>query len=173
MGSASTPCSILMIGWPGAAGRRYPLMAGGSTVDSYLFAPPFSQQMRERPNLQRVWSSNELFGSPITALATWDTRFRRKNPKHVVAFVAAIREAVELIHNDKSQAAAIYVQAEPSKLPPDYFAKLLQEPEVRFTLAPENSVKIAEFLARIGVLKQKPSDWKDYFFPELYGENGS
>src|SRR3979490_544158 len=25
------------------------LMAGGSTVDSYLFAPPFSQQMRDKP----------------------------------------------------------------------------------------------------------------------------
>jgi NitT/TauT family transport system substrate-binding protein len=150
------------------------LVAGGSTVGSYLFAPPFSQQMREKPNVRRVWSSNELFGSPITALATWTTaRFRRENPKHVAAFVASIRDAIEVIRTDKPTAAAIYVKAEPSKLPVEYFAKVLEEPDVRFTLAPENTVKIAEYLARIGTLKQKPSDWKDYFFLELHAENGS
>jgi NitT/TauT family transport system substrate-binding protein len=150
------------------------LAAGGSTVDSYLFAPPFSQQMREKSGVHRVWSSNKLFGSPITALATWTTaRFHRENPKLVAAFVAAIREAMDLIRTNKPRAAAIYVKAEPSKLPAEYFAKVLEDPDVRFTLAPENSVKIADFLARIGTLKQKPSDWKDFFFPEIHSENGS
>ena len=150
------------------------LTAGGSTVDSYLFAPPFSQQMREKPNVHRVWSSTQLFGSPITALASWTTtRFHRENPKLVAAFVAAVRDAIELIRTDKARAASIYVKAEPSKLPAEYFAKVLEDPDVRFTLAPENSVKIAEYLARIGTLKQKPSDWKDTFFPELHTENGS
>jgi NitT/TauT family transport system substrate-binding protein len=150
------------------------LVAGGSTVDSYIFAPPFSQQMRDKPNVHRVWSSTELFGSPITALASWTTeRFRRDNPKHVAAFVAAIRDAIELIRTDKAQAAAIYLKAEPSKLPAEFFAKVLEDPDVRFTLAPENSVKIAEYLTRIGTLKQKPIDWKDTFFPEIHAENGS
>jgi NitT/TauT family transport system substrate-binding protein len=150
------------------------LAAGGSTVDSYLFAPPFSQQMREKANLHRVWSSNELFGSPITALATWTTaRFHRENRKLAAAFVAAIRDAIELIHTDRPRAAAIYVKAEPSKLPADYFAKLLEEPDVRFTLAPENTVKIADYLARIGSLKQKPSDWREAFFPEVHAESGN
>jgi len=150
------------------------LMAGGSTVDSYLFAPPFSQQMRDKPGVYRAWSSTELFGSPITALASWTTaRFHRENPKQIAAFVAAIREAIDLIRTDKAQAAAIYVKAEPSKLPAEYFAKVLEDPDVRFTLAPENSVKIAEYLARIGTIKQKPADWKDTFFPEVHGESGS
>jgi len=150
------------------------LAAGGSTVDSYLFAPPFSQQMRDTANARRVWSSNELFGSPITALASWTTaRFHRENPRVAAAFVAAIRDAIELIHTDRPRAAAIYVKAEPSKLPADYFAKLLEEPDVRFTLAPENTVKIAEYLARIGSLKQKPSDWKQTFFPDVHAERGN
>jgi NitT/TauT family transport system substrate-binding protein len=150
------------------------LTSGGGTVDSYIFAPPFSQQMREKPNVHRVWSSNELFGSPITALATWSTaRYHRENPKQVAAFVGAVREAIDLIRTDKPKAAAIYLKAEPSKLPADFFAKVLEDPEVRFTLAPENSVLIAEYLARIGTIKQKPADWKDAFFPEVHGENGS
>jgi len=150
------------------------LAAGGSTVDSYLFAPPFSQQMRDKSNLHRVWSSNELFGSPITALATWTTaRFHRENQKLVAAFVAAIRDAIELIRTDRPRVAAIYLKAEPSKLPADYVAKLLEDPDVRFTLAPENTIKIAEYLARIGSLKQKPGDWKETFFPEVHAESGN
>ena len=150
------------------------LLAGGSTVDSYLFAPPFSEQMREKPNARRVWSSNELFGGPITALTTWTTtRFHRENPKLAIAFIAAIRDAIALIQTDKAKAAAIYVKAEPTKLPTDYFAKLLGEPEVRFTLAPENSMKIAEYLTRVGTLKPQPTDWKDYYFPQLHAEHGS
>jgi NitT/TauT family transport system substrate-binding protein len=149
------------------------LASGGSTVDSYLFAPPFSAQMREKTNVHRVWSSTDLFGGPITALATWTTvRFHRENPKLVAAFVAAIRDAISLIQADKPRAAGIYVKAEPSKLPADYFARLMEEPEVRFNLAPENSINIAEYLVRIGTLKQKPNDWKDYYFPELHAESG-
>ena len=82
--------------------------------------------MRDKPNVHRVWSSTELFGSPITALASWTTaRFHRDNPKHVAAFVAAIRDAIELIRTDKAKAAGIYLKAEPSKLPADFFAKVL------------------------------------------------
>ena len=104
------------------------LTSGGGTVDSYIFAPPFSQQMREKPNVHRVWSSNELFGSPITALATWSTaRYHRENPKQVAAFVGAVREAIDLIRTDKPKAAAIYLKAEPSKLPADFFAKVLED----------------------------------------------
>jgi hypothetical protein len=40
--------------------------------------------------VHKAWSSNELFGSPATALVTWTTvKFRRDNPKLYAAFVAA------------------------------------------------------------------------------------
>ena len=149
------------------------LTSGGSTVDSYLFAPPFSEQMRAQAIVHRAWSSNELFGSPITALATWTTlRFHRANPKLIAAFAAAIGEAITLIGADTAEAARIYLRAEPSKLTPNYLQAILKEPGVRFTLAPENSFKIAEYLFRIGSLRYKPDGWKDYFFPELHPAKG-
>jgi NitT/TauT family transport system substrate-binding protein len=149
------------------------LASGGSTVDSYLFAPPFSQQMRTQAHVHRVWSSNELFGSPATALATWTTlRFYRDNPQLVAAFVAAIEEAIARIAADAAEAARIYLHAEPSKLSVAYIEDVLKEPDVRFTLAPHNSMRIAEYLARTGTLKHKPVGWKDYFFPQLHAANG-
>lgn len=150
------------------------LTAGGGAVDSYMFSPPFSQQMKANAKARRVWSSNELFGTPITALTTWTTtRFRKENPKAVVAFVAAMREAMEVIAKDPARAAEIYLRAEPGKQSQEFIAKVLADPDVRFTLAPENSAKVAEFLGRTGRIKVKPAGWKDYFFPEVHGESGS
>jgi NitT/TauT family transport system substrate-binding protein len=46
------------------------ILSGGTTVNGYLFSPPFIQQLSDKPNVRRIWSSNELFGSPATALTT-------------------------------------------------------------------------------------------------------
>jgi NitT/TauT family transport system substrate-binding protein len=151
------------------------LLSGGTTVNGYLFAPPFIQQVTGKPGIRRIWSSNELFGSPATALTTWTTvKFQRENPKLFAAFVAAIRDAMTLIANDPKQAAAIYIQAEKTKLGSDLIsAALADKDNMRFTLAPEHTERIADFLARTGSIKAKPASWKDLFFPEIHGEHGS
>src|SRR5947209_13922954 len=74
------------------------LLSGGSTVNGYMFSPPFIQQMLGKPNIRRVWSSNELFGSPATALVNWTTeKFHQENPKPFAAIVDATKDAVALI----------------------------------------------------------------------------
>jgi NitT/TauT family transport system substrate-binding protein len=151
------------------------LLSGGTTVNSYLFSPPFSQQVEGKPKIHKVWSSNELFESPATALVTWTTvKFHRENPKLIAAFVAAMRDAMRLIAQDPRQAAEIYVQAEKTKLSPDFIAQVLADKaNLRFSLAPEQSQKIADFLLRSGSLKTKVSGWKGWFFPEIHDEKGS
>ena len=151
------------------------LFSGGATVNGYLFSPPFIQQMSEKPNIRKIWSSNELFGSPATALTTWTTaRFHRENPKLAAAFVAAIKNAMAVIADDPKQAAAIYLKAEKTKLGPDLIgAALADRSNLRFTLAPEHTEQIAGFMARTGSIKTKPANWKDLFFPEIHSESGS
>ena len=151
------------------------LLSGGATVNGYLFSPPFIQQVTGKPGVHKVWSSNELFGSPATALTTWTTvKFHHDNPKLFAAFMAAIRDAMALIAADPQQAAASYLRAEKTKLGPSLIAAALADSaNLRFTLAPEQSVRVADFLVGIGSVKTKPVDWKDYFFPELHDENGS
>jgi NitT/TauT family transport system substrate-binding protein len=150
------------------------LLSGGSTVNGYMFSPPFIQQMLGK-NIRRVWSSNELFGSPATALVSWTTeKFHRENPKLFAAIIAAMKDAMALIANDPKRAADIYIAAEHSKLSPDLIiAALADTSSLRYTLAPEQSGKIAEFLHRTGGLKVLPTNWKDLFFPEIHGEKGS
>jgi NitT/TauT family transport system substrate-binding protein len=151
------------------------LLSGGGVVNGYLLSPPFIQQVTDKPGIHKVWSSNELFGTPATALSTWTTaKFRRENPKLFAAFVAAMRDAMALIAADPQRAAAIYLKYEKSKLAPETVARIFADKSaLSFSLAPEQSLSVGEFLARIGSIKAKPASWKDFFFPEIHGENGS
>ena len=151
------------------------LLSGGGIVNGYLLSPPFIQQVSGKPGIHRAWSSNELFGSPATALSSWTTaKFRRDNAKLFAAFVAAMKDAMALIAEDPQRAAAIYIKYEKSKLAPDLIAAVLADKaSLRFSLAPEQSLPIAEFLARINAIRTKPAGWKDFFFPDIHAENGS
>ncbi len=150
------------------------LLSGGGLVDSYIFAPPFNYQLRERPNVRRVWSSTELTGGAITSLAMWTTsRFREESPQTYRAVIAAVQEAVGLIKSDRRRAAEIYINTENSKVPVDVEADILSKPDLDFDIAPRHSLELATFLARTGLIKTTPAGWKDYFFPEIYSEDGS
>jgi len=151
------------------------LLSGGGTVNSYLFSPPSSEQVAGKPGVHAVWSSNELFGSPATALATWTTvKFRRENPKLVAAIVAGVRNATAFVAANPKEAAAIYLNAEKSKLAPGLVAEVIADKSrLRFSLAPEQSERIADFLLRTGSIKTRAASWRDFFFPEIHGEKGS
>jgi NitT/TauT family transport system substrate-binding protein len=150
------------------------LLSGGGIVDSYIFAPPFNYQLRERPNVRRIWSSSELTGGAITSLAMWTTsRFREESPQTYRAVIAAVQEAVGLIKSDRRRAAEIFINTENSKVPVDVVAEILGKPDLDFDIAPRHSLELATFLARTGLIKTNPAGWKDYFFPEIYSEDGS
>jgi NitT/TauT family transport system substrate-binding protein len=50
---------------------------------------------------------------------------------------------------------------------------VLSDPHVKFTTTPENVMKYADFMHRIGSIKNQPASWKDLFFPEIHGAPGS
>ena len=52
-------------------------------------------------------------------------------------------------------------------------AKIVAGAQVHWTLMPENTMKYADFMSERRPLKNKAASWKDYFFPEIYGEKGS
>ena len=40
-------------------------------------------------------------------------------------------------------------------------------------MVPENTIKYADFMSSVARLKAKDKSWKDYFFPDIYDQNGS
>jgi NitT/TauT family transport system substrate-binding protein len=100
-------------------------------------------------------------------------RFVDANPKLTAAFVAAMEDACALIAKDKRKAAEIYNAVAKVKQPVDETLKILNDPNTKFSVVPEGTMRYAEFMARVGTIKAKPASWKEFFFAPVNGMAGS
>jgi NitT/TauT family transport system substrate-binding protein len=150
------------------------LMKGGAQISAAFSVPPFQYQQLESPEVHTVLNSFDVMGGSHTFTAIWaPAKFRDQNPVLYKAFVAALKEATEIVNKDKRAAAALWIEDSKSKLPLDMVAKIVADKQVHWTMTPENTMKYADFMASVGTLKVRASSWKDYFFPEIYDVNGS
>jgi len=150
------------------------LLSGGTEITANFSAAPFQNQQLQDPKVRRVLSSYDVTGGPSTLNSLYaSAKFREQNPKVYGAVLAALREAMTIINRDKQAAARIYLEEEKSKLSPEFVLQVISDPAVQFTVAPQGFMKFAEFMVKTGALKTKPASWKDVFFPEVHGENGS
>ena len=51
--------------------------------------------------------------------------------------------------------------------------RMISDPDLRFTLAPEGVMVFANFMHRVGLLKMKPATWKDVFVSEVHDLPGN
>jgi NitT/TauT family transport system substrate-binding protein len=150
------------------------LVSGKTEITAHLTSPPFQYQELQDQRIRRVLSSYEVLGGPATFNTLWTTKkFRDDNPKVFKAFVDALDEAMEFIRRDPQKAAEIYIIEENSKVPVEAILKMIKDPEITFTTSPQNLMKYAEFMNKIGSIENKPASWKDVFFPEIHGKEGS
>jgi NitT/TauT family transport system substrate-binding protein len=151
------------------------LLSGGGEITAHFASPPFQYDELKRPGVRTVLSSYDVWGGPQTFVAVWTTsKFRDQNPRLYAAFLAALTEATDFINRDRQAAAQIYLQMTGDKnTPVEDLAKMLGDPQLRFTLAPENVVKFASFKARIGNIRTRPDSWKDLFFSDIHTLPGS
>lgn len=150
------------------------MLSGKGEITGHLTSPPYQQQLLQDPNMRRILSSYDVLGGKSTFNTIWATsKFRTENPKTYQAFVAALKESMELINADKAAASDVFIRTTQSKLAPDFVRKIVVDDENEFTLTPRNTTKYADFMHRVGALKNKPASWKDYFFPEIHDLPGS
>jgi NitT/TauT family transport system substrate-binding protein len=150
------------------------LIAGGSEINSHFSSPPFQYQELENPNVHKVLSSYDILGGQATFNVLYTTqKFHDENPKTYKAFYDALAEAEKIIKADKPAAAKTYIAVEQSKLPLPLVEKIVADPEIDFTVVPQRTYIYAEKLHELGVLKNKATDWKEYFFEEAHGGAGS
>ncbi len=150
------------------------MMSGKSEITAHFTSAPFQYQELEDSRVRRVLSSFEVLGGPGTFNTVWATSsFREKNPKLFGAFIAALDESVKFINADKKAAAALWIKAEKSKLSQAFIDKILADPDNVFTTTPQSVMKYVDFMHKVGSIKEKPASWKDLFFPEVHGKQGS
>ncbi len=149
------------------------MLSRKSQITAHVASAPFSYMELDSPGIHKVFNSVELFGHVTTIMAFTTEQFRVANPKLTASFVAAMKEAIEFIAANKQEAARIYVQAARVKSPEAEILRIIDDPDLRFTLAPEGIMIYADFMHRVGLLKVKPATWKDVFVSELHGLPGN
>jgi NitT/TauT family transport system substrate-binding protein len=150
------------------------LLSGGSAFDSAFSVPPFQAQQLQDPAIHTVLNSFDVLGGSHSFTVAWTSRkFHDDNPKLYRALMDALAEATDVLNADKRAAAMLWIEDSKSKLAPDLVVGVIAGPQVKWTLAPENTMKYASFMYEVGIVKAEPSSWKDLFFPELHGVPGS
>ena len=105
----------------------------------------------------------------MTIIIAYSTRrFYEANPKLAGAVVTALDEAARTIAANKREAARLYNELAAVKAKEEDLMRILNDPDTDYSASPEGVMKYAEFLHRIGTIKNKPPDWKDLFFPPVH-----
>ncbi|PKU25184.1 ABC transporter substrate-binding protein [Telmatospirillum siberiense] len=143
-------------------------------ISAHFVPPPYSVLQLSSPGIHKVTSSHQILGGPATLNVIYATaRFRQQNPRLNVAVLAALREADDIIAGDKAAAVRIYVEEEKPGVPTEVIERVITNPAAGgYSVTPFATEQIAHFLHRTGALRNAPSSWRDYFFPEV-GEGGS
>jgi NitT/TauT family transport system substrate-binding protein len=151
------------------------LLSNAGEVTAHFASPPYQYDELKRGGVHTVLNSYDVWGGPQTFVLVWTTsKFREQNPRLYAVFMSALAEATDFVVRDRRTAAEIYLRMTGDKSTSvDDLARLLADPQLRFTLTPENVVKFAAFKARTGNIKVAPDSWKDLFFPDIYPLRGS
>lgn len=150
------------------------LLSDASEVTSVFSVPPFQYQQLEKPGIHTVLNTYEVFGGPHTFTVAWtSSQFRDKNPALYKALIAAFQEATEMLNKDVKPAAQYWIENVKSKMTVEKVAEIASGKEVKWTMAPEHTMKYADFMHAVGTIKIKPTNWQDLFFPDVHGLPGS
>jgi NitT/TauT family transport system substrate-binding protein len=151
------------------------VIAGKTEINSHFGSPPFQdQELAQNRNARVVLNSYDVLGGPSSATVLYATeKFRNENPKTYAALVAALAEAAGFIRANPELAADAYLRVNKGGIDRALLVRTIKDPQVQFTIVPQNTWTLAQFLYRIGAIKNQPRSWRDYFFDDPATAQGS
>ena len=164
------PAAMARVGYvPGDLGF-YEQMTGAALLDHLA---GLQRELRS-PQLHSILSTYDVLGGPATLNVIWTVaRFHDEHPKTYRVFVESLEEAIDLLNRDKRAAAATYKRLTNDSESVEAITAMLEDPRLAFTLTPHRVLRTAEFMHRIGRVKHRPASWKDLFFENVHGRDGS
>lgn len=144
------------------------IISGGTEITAHFGNPPFQdQELAENPKAHIVLNSFDVLGGPASATVLFATeKFRKNNPKTYGAFLKALQEAADYVTAHPQEAADTYIRVTGAKIDRTLLIKVITNPDVKFTLQPNNTLGLAKFMHKIGAIKNEPATWRDYFFDD-------
>jgi NitT/TauT family transport system substrate-binding protein len=150
------------------------MISQAGEINNHFTAPPFQEMELKHKHIRVVSSAEDILGGPSTYMIAYTTeKFRTDNPKTYKAFVEALQEAQELTKKQPEEMAKVYLDASKDKLSVEDTVALINDKGSAFTLTPQRVQPYAEFMAKAGIIKAAPKDWKEMFFPEAAATPGS
>jgi len=150
------------------------MMSGKSEITAHFTSAPFMYQELADKRVHRVLNSYDVFDGPHTFNVVWaSAKLYEGEPKVVQAFLAALRTAIKQIHDDPAAAAALWIQADKSKLPVAEAERIIKLPENSWTDTPLKTIVFADYMARVGMVPVKATSWKDMFIDAIHDLPGS
>ena len=143
-------------------------------VNNHFTSSPFYEREITLPGAHLVTTNYDILGGPATALTlVASTRFRDANPQVFKAFRDGLAEAIDIINRDKPAAAKLYIEMSGDRFTSEAdLVKIISDKDYAFTLAPQKVLATAQFMAKIGTIKQTPTAVADMFFPEAAANGG-
>lgn len=150
------------------------MMSFKSQVTAHFTSAPFMYTELADKRVHRVLNSYDVFGGPHTFNVVWaSAKLYEGEPKIVEAFLTALKESMKLIHDDPAGMAALWVKADKSKLTPEAAEKIIRDPENKWTLTPEKTMVVADYMSRAKMIPVAPKSWKDMFIDAVHDLPGS
>ena len=150
------------------------MMSFKSQVTAHFTAAPFMYQELADNRVHRVLNSYDVFGGPHTFIIVWAAaKLYEGEPKVVQAFLNAVRIAMKEIHDDPAGMAALWVKADKSKLPVAEAEKIIRDPENSWSMTPQKTMVVADYMSRVKMVPVAPKDWKDMFIDAVHDLPGS
>ncbi|GAB2707370.1 MULTISPECIES: ABC transporter substrate-binding protein [Comamonas] len=152
------------------------IIKGGTEITAHFGNPPFQEvELAGNPNARIVLNSYEVLGGPASSTVLYATeKFRQESPKTYRAFVDALDESARFVQANPEQAADIFLKSGGGgKVDRNLILQIIKNPQVQFTIQPQNTVGLGQFLQRVGVIKTKPESVRDYFFDDARISGGS
>jgi NitT/TauT family transport system substrate-binding protein len=145
------------------------IMNNTAGVNGHFTSSPFYEQEMKLSGAKLLLTNYDILGGPATAVViTANSKFAADNPRAFKAFVDAFKEAIDIINKDKRAAAQLYLEVANDKRNSvdDIFA-IIADKDYIYTLRPQKVLATAQFMAKIGSIKQTPKTVEEMFFPEV------
>jgi NitT/TauT family transport system substrate-binding protein len=149
------------------------LLSQHSSISAHVSSSPFQEQELASPGIHKLVDYFAVMGGPATFSVVWaKENFVSRKPVAYATFLRALDAAMQSIKADPA-AARKYLAVIGDKASEAATTALIVQPDNIYTMAPQATAKLADFMLRTGSLTTRPASWKDYFFAGVYALDGS
>jgi NitT/TauT family transport system substrate-binding protein len=144
------------------------MLSGKLGITAHFANAPYVYDELADPRVKTILKSNDVLGGAHTLNVVWtSTKFAQENPRVMLAFLGALEQSLKLIHFYPEKAADLWLGQEKSNLTKEQAVKIILDREYEWTMTPKKVMVFADFMHKIGLLKEKPATWRDVFFEDI------